>query len=199
MIQIQVGEKFGRLTIIENHHPKDEVICKCDCGNIKTARATNVYYGGTKSCGCLFNEGNNLKHGHRRAKEKSEKLYGVWKTMRERCNNSSCKAYKNYGQRGIKVCDEWKDYETFRTWAYENGYKEGLSIDRLYVDGDYEPQNCRWADDKQQANNKRNNRILTFKGKSQTMTQWADETGIKVATIWARLNRGWSVEKTLSQ
>lgn len=194
MEKIRVGERYGRLIVLENHHPKDEVLCICDCGKLKIARATNVYHGGTKSCGCLFNEGNNRKHGG-----KSTRLYLIWKAMRERCNTPSCKGYKNYGGRGISVCEEWGNFVVFKEWAISNGYNDKLSLDRINVNGNYEPNNCRWATSKEQANNKRNNHLITYLGETKTMTEWAETTGIKVATIWARLQRGWTVEKTLTQ
>lgn len=193
MDKIKVGERYGRLIILENHHPKDEVVCLCDCGNIKIACATNVYYGGTKSCGCLFQEGNNRKHG-----DKDTRLYKIWKSMRERCTTPSQNRYKNYGAKGIRVCKEWDDYTAFKEWALSHGYTNELSIDRIDVNGNYEPSNCRWATAKQQANNKTNNRYITYNGETHTMTEWSDIVGIKAATIWARLNSGWTIDKTLS-
>ena len=194
MDRIKVGDKYGRLLVIENHHPKDEVVCICECGNKKIARATNVYYGGTRSCGCIFKEGNNLKHGGRRTR-----LYTIWKGMRERCNTPSCSTYKRYGAKGIKVCPEWDDFENFKEWSLSNGYKDGLTIDRIDGKGNYEPSNCRWATYKEQANNVKTNRLITYDGKTKTMTQWAETFGIKPATLWARLNRGWSIEQALSK
>ena len=119
--------------------------------------------------------------------------------MRERCNTPSCKGYKNYGGRGISVCEEWGNFVVFKEWAISNGYNDKLSLDRINVNGNYEPNNCRWATSKEQANNKRNNHLITYLGETKTMTEWAETTGIKVATIWARLQRGWTVEKTLTQ
>lgn len=193
MEKIKVGEKYGRLTILENHHPKNEVLCLCECGNTKIARADNVFYGGTRSCGCLFNEGNNKKHG-----DKGKRLYIIWKGMRCRCYTKSSSTYNNYGGRGITICEEWSNYENFKQWALNNGYTDNLSIDRIDVNGNYEPSNCRWVSMKKQSNNKRNNRYLEYKGQVKTMQELAEENGIKPATIWARLNRGWDVEKALT-
>ena len=194
MEKIKVGEKYGRLTILENHHPKDEVLCRCECGNLKIARASNVYHGGTKSCGCLFNEGNNLKHGGR-----GTRLYQIWKTMRERCNTPSHKSYKYYGAKGITICKEWDDFNVFREWAMNNGYSDKLTIDRIDVYGNYEPSNCRWATYKQQANNTTRNQRVEFNGQNLTLSEWADVTGIKMGTIWSRLKRGWSVSDALTK
>ena len=194
MEKIKVGEKYGRLTVLENHHPKDEVLCVCECGNLKIARASNVYYGGTKSCGCLFNEGNNHKHGG-----KGTRLYQIWKTMRERCNTPSCNSYKHYGAKGITICKEWDDFNVFREWAINNGYSDKLTIDRIDVYGNYEPSNCRWATYKEQANNTTKNHRVEFNGQNLTLSEWADVTGIKMGTIWNRLKKGWSVSDTLTK
>lgn len=194
MKNIIVGAKYGRLTVLENYHPENKVLCICECGKYKVARATNVYYGGTRSCGCLFKEGNNLKHGG-----KGKRLYIIWKSIRERCNTPSCTNYKNYGGRGIRVCEEWDQYLAFKMWAMTHGYKDYLTIDRIDVDGDYEPSNCRWATPKEQNNNKRNNRLLEFNGEIKTMSQWADITGISLKVIHCRLRRGWSVERALTE
>lgn len=137
---------------------------------------------------------NHLIHG-----DSHTRLYHIWKSMRERCRVKSHTSYERYGARGIEVCSEWEDYQTFKKWALDNGYNETLTIDRIDVNGDYEPANCRWATYKEQANNTRKNRILTAFGKTMTMTQWSEITGIKVATIWARLHKGWSIEDALSK
>lgn len=191
MERIKVGEKYGRLTVIENHHPQDEVVCRCECGNIKVARATNVFYGGTRSCGCLSKEGNNLIHGDGR-KGNRKRLYTIWKSMRERCTVPSQKRYKNYGGKGIKVCSEWDDYSVFKEWALNNGYSDELSIDRIDVNGDYCPENCRWATAKEQANNTTANHRITIDGITHTMSEWSEISGIKTSTIFARLKYGWN-------
>ena len=189
MNKIHVGERYGRLVVLENHHPKDEVLCICDCGKLKTARASNVFYGGTRSCGCKFSEGNNRKHGDRHTR-----LYGIWKGMNERCNTKSCSTYKNYGARGICVCKEWREYTVFKEWALSNGYSDDLTIDRIDVNGNYEPNNCRFATTKEQANNKRSNRYITYNGETKTLMEWSEIFGIKYATLWARLKSGWTFE-----
>lgn len=155
----------------------------CDCGNIKNINKYHLIYGMTKSCGCLVN-----KHG-----ESYTKLYDVFSAMKQRCYNKNNKSYVNYGKRGIAVCDEWlHDNSLFFEWAMNNGYKEGLQIDRIDVNGNYEPSNCRWVDNKVNCNNRRNNVLLTYQGKTRTMKQWAEELGVNYCTIKARHKRGWS-------
>lgn len=194
------GEKFGRLTVIEKTRVKGRLswICQCECGNTIIASLTSLQTGNTKSCGCLRKEVTgklNKKHGMRRTR-----LYNIYQKMLIRCRNSNDPKYPIYGGRGIKVCDEWKNnFENFYLWAFENGYSDELTIDRIDVNGDYEPSNCRWVDNKTQANNKRNNRLLVYRGKSHTLAEWADITGIGQANLNNRLNKlNWSVEEALS-
>lgn len=198
-----IGQKYGRLTIIRRLKPEERKskykrwLCKCDCGNEIQVDISHLRNGNTKSCGCLQREhiaSINYKHG----KWKTP-LFNVWIGMRNRCYRKHTKDYANYGGRGITICSEWKDdFETFEKWAFENGYQEGLTIDRQNVDGNYEPSNCRWTTIKQQNNNKRDNRYITYHGKTQSMQMWADETGISSSAIKYRLNHGWSVEDALS-
>lgn len=118
--------------------------------------------------------------------------------MKDRCYNNNNKNYKNYGERGIKVCKEWKEsFINFYKWAINNGYEENLTIDRIDVNGNYEPNNCRWLTIKQQQNNKRNNHILWYKNQKHNITKWASITGINRATIYSRLKYGWPIEKVL--
>lgn len=127
-----------------------------------------------------------------------EKLYGVWKCMIQRCRDTHISRADSYVNKGVKVCEEWTEYAVFRAWALESGYAEGLSIDRIDNNGNYEPSNCRWATPKQQANNRSTNRLLTFRGETKTMSQWADTTGIASDTLKRRVYYGWSVERVLT-
>lgn len=135
-----------------------------------------------------------VKHG-----EHGTRLYGIWKNMKYRCSNPNSPAYKDYGARGIFVCAEWQQYEPFRAWAIANGYRENLTIDRIENDKGYSPDNCRWATMKTQSNNTRMNRIIEFDGAEHTLTEWAEITGVCVATLWDRLKNGWSIERALTE
>jgi hypothetical protein len=125
------------------------------------------------------------------------KLYNVWNGMKTRCYNKNHKYYDDYGGRGIEVCDEWLKYIPFKEWAISNGYKEGLSIDRIDVDGNYEPSNCRWIPLSEQNSNKLNNVYYVYKGNRYSVKDIAKITGLKERTVRGRFERGWSVEKVM--
>jgi len=194
------GKRFGKLVVINRSWSKRKyhgIIwnCKCDCGNTVEVLASSLINGNTKSCGCLKKISYNYKHG-----DKHKKLYYVWSGIKDRCYRKKSIGYKNYGARGILMCEEWKnDYLAFREWALSNGYKEGVSIDRIDVNGNYCPENCRWVNTEIQANNKRTNRVLTYNNKSMTVAQWTRFLGIKNKdAIYNRLHLGWSEERALS-
>lgn len=135
----------------------------------------------------------NYKHGLRH-----KRIYNIWRTMRQRCSNPKCINYKNYGGKGISVCSELGDASKFADWAYSNGYSENMTIDRIDVNGNYTPDNCRWVTQKIQQNNRSNNRIIECRGEKHTLSEWAEITHISSHTIHARIKKlGWSVEKSL--
>jgi hypothetical protein len=128
------------------------------------------------------------------------RIYREWSGMKARCHCSNDKKYKHYGGRGISVCDEWKEsFEVFMKWSLENGYTDNLTLDRINVNGNYEPGNCRWITHKEQMNNTRSNRFIEFNGTTMTLSQWSKKTGIGVSTIHARLKSGCSVEDALTR
>lgn len=201
------GMKFGRLTVLERAEnyilpssgkKRAQWLCECECGNRCVVQTSHLKSGHTQSCSCL-----NKDITKRRASTHGESktpLYYVWKSMRQRCKNPNNSRYKDYGGRGIDVCVEWDNFLNFKEWAYANGYKEGLTVDRINNDLGYCPSNCRIADYVVQANNKRGNRVITYKGKTQTQKQWADELGINYGTLENRLyTYGWNVEKSFNE
>lgn len=197
---VSIGERFGRLEVLCQIGTKKNGAkiyrCKCDCGNTKDAVGAELRRGSVRSCGCLFREvqlKTVTKHGHSRTA-----LYKTWKDMKRRCENETRKEYRNYGGRGITVCDEWKhDFQAFHDWAMANGYSDELTIDRINVNGNYEPSNCRWATQKMQSNNKRTSVFLEKDGETHTVAEWAEILGISPQTIYSRLKRGCPVEKVL--
>lgn len=125
------------------------------------------------------------------------RLYLIWASMKTRCQNPAEPGYRNYGGRGIRVCDEWQEFEPFLKWAKANGYRKHLSLDRINNNGNYEPTNCRWATREQQSLNTRRNRLLTHKGQTMPAKAWANELGVPYGTILSRLRRGWPDEEAV--
>ena len=160
---------------------------------IKDSGVVRTYNGQTNKNGdkrgCL------ITHGH-----SNHRLYGIWADMKKRCNNPKNKRYERYGGRGIGVCSEWaNDFQSFYDWAIKNGYADSLSIDRINVDGNYEPNNCRWIPFAQQQRNTSRSRFVTARGETRTIAEWAEITGIKRDTIKDRLNKlGWSEEEAVT-
>jgi len=197
------GKTFNRLTVkrsvIVNRKTKWE--CECSCGKTTIVEGLALINGHTKSCGCLHKDA--MAERAKRAKTYGftrHRLYTCYYRMRRRCERPTDPSYPRYGGRGIKVCDEWKnDIMAFINWGIENGYQEGLSIDRIDNDGDYTPDNCRWADATTQSNNRRTNQYITFDGESHTYAEWGRITGISPLTIRSRIvDLGWSVEEALT-
>lgn len=140
------------------------------------------------------NQHANFKHG-----DAGTRLYNRWAAMRARCNRKTDKNYHSYGGRGIKVCKEWDNYSVFKKWAMENGFAPDLSIERIDVNGNYEPSNCTWITMLAQAKNRRTNYVITFNGKTQNLADWSKETGIHYYTMLNRLRNGWSIERMLTE
>ena len=185
------NQVFGRLTVIEfagfGSSHKTLWKCKCECGNEITVKSNSLVTGHTRSCGCLEIETkkkNNLKHGLR-----NDPLYPTWLNMRDRCNNPNNSHYKYYGKKGICLCEEWDDFKNFYNWAYSNGYVKGLTIERIDINSNYCPENCKWISMKDQARNKSNTLHVEFGGKMITIPEISEITGIKTSTLYSRVRR----------
>lgn len=192
------GLTFGRLTTISIDLTKAKVswLCRCECGNMVTVAATSLKSGNTKSCGCFRNERilQSVKtHGLSNSPE-----HGTWTDMKTRCNNENATSYKNYGGRGITVCDRWLN--SFEAFYADMGPKPGAeySIERNDPNGNYEPGNCRWATMEEQQSNRRNNRYIEYNGKRYTVAQLCRETGITEGMFYSRAEKGWDVETIVS-
>lgn len=194
----KIGKKFGKLTVLEECEERKNnqkvYKCICDCGNTTYVVSGNLRLSGhTRSCGCLKHEKYALKHG-----KSDTKLYNIYNLIKSRCYNKHAKTYKDYGGRGIKVCDEWlNDFMTFYNWSMNNGYKAGLTIDRIDNNKCYSPDNCRWVDMKTQSNNRRSNIHLTYDGKTRTLKQWAEDLNVNYSTLWWRYKQGKSTKDIL--
>ena len=200
------GMRFGRLVVTGKHGRKmvgnrsmPAWHCVCDCGGEVLVSRQELK--DKRSCGCLktdASKSSNYRHGE--CEDGHSRLYKIYFNMVERCTNPNNTQYQNYGDRGIKVCDEWlRDSSAFFCWAYENGYREDLTLDRIDVNSGYCPQNCRFASRKQQANNTTRNHCLTYLGETMTMAEWADRMGIPYCTLRSRINiLGWPTEKALT-
>jgi len=197
----EAGDRFGMLTVerVYKSSPRHyHASCECDCGKHADIRLDHLRSGASQSCGCVRNQesGNRLRtHG-----ETGTPLHRAWVGMRNRTRDEGSSVWEHYGGRGIRMCDEWGEYEAFRDWALANGWHEGFTIDRIDVNGDYEPSNCRWVTQKENARNKRNNNYVTAFGETHALSEWVEDERCPVAygTAWARLKRGWQPERALS-
>lgn len=187
------GQKFGKLVVLERaendkyNHIKWK--CKCECMNVCYVTTSNLKNGRTNSCGCLKKEGNHKTH-----RKSNTRLYKIWRNMKDRCYNPNNPNYRFYGLEGKTVCDEWlHDFQVFYDWAMAHGYRDDLTIDRIDGTKGYFPDNCRWATRADQVNNRRNNRIIEYKGKRQTAKQLAIELEMNYTTLCYRLNRGCDI------
>jgi len=191
------GKRFGKLIAIERIGRKGSFalwVFRCDCGNEKQATTQLVMRGHTQSCGCLQLESkraNATTHG-----QSGSLTYRRWCSMYNRCMNPKQGSYKRYGGAGIAICDRWRTFESFLKDMGE--CPPGHTLDRKESAGNYEPGNCRWATPKQQANNTKNSLFITYKEKTQTLKEWAEELGLNYATIYRRYRHGYPTEKMLA-
>lgn len=183
-----VGQRFGKLLVLKkvpHEGYSSYYLCKCDCGKEKVIRGSHLKTGKIRSCTCLRN---NMitKHGLT-----NTRLHRLWRGIKNRCLNEKNPEYCYYGGRGITICQEWLDKDNgfinFYNWAMNNGYQDNLTIDRIDVDGDYEPSNCRWANREEQANNTRRNHFIEFNGEQYTLSQFAKKYNVNKKTLEYRV------------
>ena len=210
-MQDLTGLKFNRLTVVEyvgkDRHKRNKWRCKCDCGKFTVVDSTKLKNGRTKSCGCYHNEmARNREVKHRThgltfsEDGKITRLYRIWSGMKTRCFNPKDEHCGQYMRRGITVCDEWRnDFKAFHDWAMANGYADGLTIDRIDVNGNYEPKNCRWATTLEQNRNKTTTAKFECNGEVHTVKEWAEITGINYQTLFYRYKHGWTPERALTK
>lgn len=201
-IKDMTGQRFGRLYVIAFDH-LDEVNglaywkCICDCGKEVVVRGNCLRTGESRSCGCLARELSSIRNSTHNCR--NTRLYHTWIDMKQRCMNPNQPDYPRWGGRGITVCESWlKSFDNFKEWAIENGYTDTLTIDRIDNDGNYCPENCRWATLEDQANNRRNSKLIEFNGEIYSETQWSRLLGGNRNLVHNRLKKGWSIEKALT-
>lgn len=194
------GERFGLLTVIDmsgvDNGGTALWLCQCDCGEKRIVAGTGLRAGRNKSCGCKSPKFKS-KYGIE-SKYVGTRAYAIWIGMRARCSEESTgKSRKNYYEKGIRVCDRWNDFYNFIKDMGEP--RDGESIDRIDNTLGYYPENCRWATDKQQANNTSKNKKITFDGKTMNIVEWAEHLGIKPNTLVYRIKRGWGIERAMQK
>lgn len=201
---IPEGTRFGSLTVVRPAG-KDPSTCKslsecwCECGAVVVKRNNDLLTGRIVSCGCKKRE-RSRKQMYERAEQSNAyhmsgtPVYQCWRDMVRRCTDRKSKSFKRYGARGITVCDEWRNsFRTFMKWAFENGFSPDLEIDRIDYDKGYSPENCRFVDIITQANNRSNNRMITFNGKTMTVAQWSRELGLPYGIVKNHTKKGGSL------
>ena len=198
-----VGKQFGTMKVLRDLPDKEvngllyrQVEIICECGKKSEKIYTSLRF--SKSCGCLthaINKQQATKHGMYKTR-----VYAIWANMKKRCYNIRLKTYKDYGARGITVCDEWRNgFESFLKWAESSGYSDNLTIDRIDVNGNYTPENCRWVTKYEQCLNKRNTFVVTFNGETKSLAFFCKQLGLNYSFIHKRINKyKWTVEKALT-
>lgn len=201
-----IGQKYGRLTVEKIIYQKGrgtQVDCICECGNRKQIRIYDVRKGHTQSCGCLRNEKVAKVNYKKGLAADDYRLYGIWSKVLYRCNNPKDKHYHYYGGRGIKVCDEWQGEngaENFFKWAYSHGYVEPLTLERIDVNGNYCPENCKWIPISEQPNNTRRTNHYTYKGETLTLNEFAKKYNVNVVMLRSRVYKlKWDIDRAIEE
>lgn len=191
------GKKYGKLEVLgialDEPYKKKKWLCRCECGNEVTVAGSNLQSGHSTKCkSCQLKE---IQLGNKKHGQTASCIYKVWREMLNRCENKKDKSYGDYGARGICVCAEWHSSENFIAWAYANGYKLGLQIDRIDVNGSYGPKNCRWVTRIENANNKRNNVYIKYAGETKTLAEWARYFNLDYKALHKNVRvKGYSLE-----
>lgn len=210
-----IGQRFGKLVVVEfagikkynEKSTRTQWLCRCDCGGTIITIGSSLMSGAVKSCGCAKKEAA-IKRSEEKEKSdlNAERLYQVWKGIKQRCYDKNREVYKYYGGRGITMCDEWKhSYFAFKEWAYTNGYDENApknmcTIDRIDVNGDYCPENCRWVDWTTQSYNRRSNKIVEYNGERKSLLEWSMITGLSTNVLYSRIFAlKWDVHRAFTQ
>lgn len=204
------GKRYGKLTVVSFIPPNQREnknrswLCRCDCGNMTQVNVTHLKTGHTTSCGCAVVE--HIASVNRKYEFVSKRLYAVYKSMMNRCYNLKAHEYKNYGGRGITVCEEWRGeygYDAFSKWALNssdydiNADRGQCTLDRIDIDKGYSPDNCRWITNKAQQNNKRTNRLLEYGGETHNVTEWAHILGFTEAKMRYHVSMGRSIQEII--
>ncbi len=204
-LEIKQGDKFGKWTIIEeiapkiiSNKPRRMFRCQCECGNIGEVQLSCLRNGHSTSCGCEQKKrvsAANTKHGLEK-----HPLYNTWKNIKKRCNYINTSEYENYGGRGISVCEEWSNnFQSFYNWAINNGWSKELTIDRIDTNGNYCPENCRWANVETQMNNMTKNHYIEYNGDAYTLSTLSKHLSIPYNIVRYRLsNCKWTVEQLIN-
>lgn len=206
---VESGKRFGKRVVLGIPFSRGRrsdgevdwvVVTKCDCGKLSVVLCGAIARGRSQECRSCSTSRTSLKHGDAVDGGKT-KLYGVWTSMHARCENEKHAGFRNYGGRGISVCEEWNDYPKFREWATDSGYSIGLEIDRRNNDGNYEPGNCRWVTKKQNNRNRRNNTRVTAFGETKCLKEWSEDRRCVVHffVLQHRIQDGWQPEDAISK
>jgi hypothetical protein len=201
------GMIFERLTVTGYHGRDRQNLntwkCQCECGKEIITRGSSLNSKNTTSCGCLRIERTKkacTTHGLSGGRKHCPRIYRIWKNMKSRCGNPKTPRYERYGGRGISVCEPWNSsYLNFYLWCVSSGYQEDLTLDRIDNDKGYSPDNCRWATMSEQGLNRSDNHLVLSGGRSMTIKEWSEVTGIKFSTISSRINDyGWTPERAVT-
>ena len=196
-----VGKKYGKLTVMSAVNVKTKQGSQwywemmCDCGKVATVKPYDAISGKTVSCGCYRKNRGCLTKTHGMSRTR---LHKIWCGINNRCDPNH-KNSERYGKRGITICEEWSRFENFRDWALANGYADNLTIERIDVDGDYCPNNCKWIELIKQARNRTTTKWVEYQGRKVSLAEASELAGLPYKTVHLRIKKGWSVERALSE